>query len=298
MMQSRVRALSGRHRGLHGTLGSVLGDQASPPRGPAAGRSPGHLGIGPSCRAPSVWAPVGGRMVQKVRGRPKGEGSQPQEQEGVMWGPPSLPSQLFSCGRPHADSSSSPLQTGTGQGQASWKLRVGSTGSSGIRRGFMVVTPGPPLQAEPPGQKEPRAAVGKGRGRPGLTDRLSTDRPGLRAEAGGPGAGSKVWGQQGQVTLARRTLPQETVGEAGQRGGRPRSPQGVRAAPALSPGPVLHPRVSRGIPVLWGSAPGPRHPCRRAPSLSPRRPDGRVQWGFTPPAAAQTTWQGPGQGQR
>ena len=242
-------------------------------------------------------------------------------------GPPSLPSQLFSCGRPHADSSSSPLQTVTGQGQASWKLRVGSTGSSGIRRGFMVVTPGPRLQAEPPGQKEPRAAVGKGRGRPGLTDRLSTDRPGLRTEAGGlgagkgrgrpgladrlstdrpglraeagePGAGSKVWGQQGQVTLARRTLPQETVGEAGQRGGRPRSPQGVRAAPALSPGPVLHPRVSRGIPVLWGSAPGPRHPCRRAPSLSPRRPDGRVQWGFTPPAAAQTTWQGPGQGQR
>lgn len=34
MMQSRVRALSGGHRGLHGTLGSVLGDQVSPPRGP------------------------------------------------------------------------------------------------------------------------------------------------------------------------------------------------------------------------------------------------------------------------
>ena len=94
-MQSRVRALSGGHRGLHGTLGSVLGDQASPPRGPAAGRSPGHLGIGPSCWVPPVWAPVGGRMVQKVRGRPKGKGSQPQEQEGVMWGGP-LPS-LQTC---------------------------------------------------------------------------------------------------------------------------------------------------------------------------------------------------------
>ena len=93
-MQSRVRALSRGHRGLHGTLGSMLGDQASPPRGPAAGRSPGHLGIGPSCWVPSVWAPVGGRMVQEVRGRPKGEGSQPQEWEGVMWGAPFPPFRL------------------------------------------------------------------------------------------------------------------------------------------------------------------------------------------------------------
>ena len=41
------------------------------------------------------------------------------------------------------------------------------TKSSGIRRGFVAVTPGPHLQAEPPGQKEPRAAAGKGEAGPG-----------------------------------------------------------------------------------------------------------------------------------
>ena len=75
-----------------------------------------------------------------------------------------------------------------------------------------MVTPGPHLQAEPPGQKEQRAAMGKGSGRPGLADRWSADRPRLRAETGGAGAGSKVWGQQDQVALAKWTLPQEIAG--------------------------------------------------------------------------------------
>lgn len=151
------------------------------------------------------------------------------------------------------DPSTRPLQTGTGQGQASRKLRVSATGPSGIGRGFMMMTPGPRLQAEPPGQKEQRAAVGKGSGRPGLAD-----RPRLRAEAGGPGAGGKVWGQQGQAALTRRTLPQEAVGETGQRGGQPRSLQGVRAAPALSPGPALHPR---GLLQRPGPVGRPRPPA-------------------------------------
>lgn len=135
----------------------------------------------------------------------------------------------------------------------------------------MMMTPGPRLQAEPPGQKEQRAAVGKGSGRPRLADRPSTDRPRLRAEAGGPGAGGKVWGQQGQAALTRRTLPQETVGEAGQRGGRPRSLQGVRAAPALSPGPALHPRGLLQRPGPVGLCPRPPASLQAGPfSVSTR----------------------------
>ena len=126
---------------------------------------------------------------------------------------------------------------------------------------------------------------------PGLADRWSADRPRLRAEPGRAGSGSKVWGQQGQVALARWTLPQETGGGSRSAGRVATIPAGGESSPCREPGPSLHPSwaihrarspgllgctpgVSRSVLVMWGSAPGPRRPGRRAPSLSPRRSAG------------------------
>ena len=81
------QGFEGGHRGLHCNLGSMLGDQASPPRGPDGGRSSAHLGIGPSCWAPSVWAPVGGRMVQEVRGGLRRGSQLPGAGRGDVGGP-------------------------------------------------------------------------------------------------------------------------------------------------------------------------------------------------------------------
>lgn len=184
------------------------------------------------------------------------------------------------------DPSTRPLQTGTGQGQASRKLRVSATGPSGIGRGFMMMTPGPRLQAEPPGQKEQRAAVGKGSGRPGLAD-----RPRLRAEAGGPGAGGKVWGQQGQAALTdsapgscggNRSAGRAATIPAGGESSPCPEPR-PRAAPPGSPaasrscGAPQAPGVPAGGPLLCPHSDQTGRCSGASRCLLQRRPPGRGQ---------------------
>lgn len=155
-----------------------------------------------------------------------------------------------------------------------------------------MVTPGPHLQAEPPGQKEQRAAVRKGNGRPGLADRWSADRPRLRAETGGAGAGSKVWGQQGQVALARWTLPQETVGGSRSAGEGGHDPRRGESSPCREPrpraAPFMGPFTGPGAPACSAARPGspaPSWSCG-APPQAPGVPAGG------PPLCPHAGWPG------
>lgn len=144
-----------------------------------------------------MWAPEGwqdGSRSQRVTKRCRFTPARSRKRwHGV---PPLLPSRPFSFRRPHSDPSTSPPQTVTGQGQASRRARVGCTGSTGVWRRLTVVTRGPCLQAERPGQEARRAAVGEAEPQR-VQGHGALDRLRLRAEVGGPGAGSKVWGQAG-----------------------------------------------------------------------------------------------------